>query len=295
MDEPFTYKRLYHRVRESTGLDVLTENVLQTIIENCFADVTSRGYREFNEEVYYKPPKKFQEPYTEEDVTILENILNQETPTYTDAELKRYDFNNDGVLTQEDLEILNNQWVGVKTYIDLGWGLYKIHIPDDYRKTLHLKIVVDNKVLRGERLALTDERVNSIVVGELPARIVRSNFGYLDKDAIFYTKESDMYIESRYREKPVFQIRLGYDKRLIAPKKPELKDYDKTIIPVRREFEDALVLYGIYFILERYIKDVDRVQMALNNYKYYVEDITYTLAYEDNYHDEDGTICLERV
>ena len=35
--------------------------------------------------------------------------------------------------------------------------------------------------------------------------------------------------------------------------------------------------------------------MALNNYKYYVEDLTYTLAYEDNYTDEDGTICLDRV
>ena len=42
-----TYKSLYHRIRESTGLDVLTENVIQTIIENCFADITSRGYREF--------------------------------------------------------------------------------------------------------------------------------------------------------------------------------------------------------------------------------------------------------
>lgn len=47
-----TYKKLYQRIRESTGLDVLTENVLQTIIENCFADITSRGYREFGEASY---------------------------------------------------------------------------------------------------------------------------------------------------------------------------------------------------------------------------------------------------
>ena len=59
-----TYKKLYHRIRESTGLDVLTENVLQTIIENCFADITSRGYREFGEQIYI-PEKE-----TEEDMVF---------------------------------------------------------------------------------------------------------------------------------------------------------------------------------------------------------------------------------
>lgn len=293
MDEKFTYKRLYHRIRESTGLDVLTENVLQTIIENCFADVTSRGYREFNEEIYHMPPKRFQEPYTQEDYEYLEGKLNEEEPTFTPKDIARYDFNNDGEITQADLEELQ-KWVDVKTYVDLDKGLFKIKIPDDYRKTLHLKVIVNNKVYRGERLALTDERVNSIVVEDWP-KVVRSNFAYLDKDTIFYTKENDMYIENRFRHKKPMQIRLGYDKRLIAPKQPNLKDYDTTVINVRREFEDALVLYGIFFLLQRYSKDTDRVQMALNNYKYYVEDLTYTLAYEDNYHDEDGTICLERV
>ena len=104
-----------------------------------------------------------------------------------------------------------------------------------------------------------------------------------------------MYIECRFRHMKVHEIRLGYDKRLIAPIQPTIKEYDTTTIEVRREFEDAIVLYGIFFLLQRYSKDTDRVQMALNNYKYYVEDLTYTLAYEDNYTDEDGTICLDRV
>lgn len=237
-----TYKSLYHRIRESTGLDVLTENVLQTIIENCFADITSRGYREFNEQVYIK------ESENEED----------------------------------------------KLFESLGQGLYSIEIPEDYRRTLHLKVTVNNKVYLGHRLALTDERVNSIVVGN-ENKDVRTNFAYLDKDVIFYTKGDKMYIECRFRDKEVYDIRLGYDKRLIAPKQPDLKKYDETEIICRREFEDAIVLYGIFFLLQRYSKDTDRVQMALNNYKYYVEDLTYTLAYEDNYTDEDGIICLERV
>lgn len=240
----FTYKTLYHRVRESTGLDVLTENVLQTIIENCFADITSRGYREFYEQPY-KP--QVEEPIEDE-----------------------------------------------KYFESLGHGLYRIEIPDDYRKSLHVKVAVDNKIYLAHRLALTDERVNSIVVGN-DEKDIRSNFAYLDKDAIFYIKDKYMYIEIRFREKEVDAILLGYDKRLIAPDQPKLENYGTTEIKLRREFEDAIVLYGIYFLLQRYSKDTDRVQMALNNYKYYVEDLTYTLAYEDNYTDEDGIICLDRV
>lgn len=237
-----TYKKLYHRIRESTGLDVLTENVLQTIIENCFADITSRGYREFNEQIYI--PEKIEE---------------------------------------EDM-----------TFENLGYGLYCIDIPEDYRRTLHLKVTVNNKVYLGQRLSLTDERINSIVIGN-DKKSVRSNFAYLDKDVIFYIKGDKLFIECRFRDKEVYDIRLGYDKRLIAPKQPDLKAYDTTEIICRREFEDAIVLFGVYFLLQRYSKDTDRVQMALNNYKYYVEDLTYTLAYEDNYTDEDGIICLERV
>ena len=238
-----TYKRLYHRIRESTGLDVLTENVLQTIIENCFADITSRGYREFNEQIYIPKP-------------------------------------------EEETEEL--------TFEDLGAGLYCFELPEDYRKTLHLKVVSRNKVYLGERLALTDERINSIVIGDHEG-FVRSNFAYLDKDAIFYTKGTKVYVECRHRGQEILEIRLGYDKRLIAPIQPKLEEYDKTIIECRPEFEDAIVLFGIYFLLQRYSKDTDRLQIALNNYKYYIEDLTYTLAYEDNYADEDGIICLERV
>jgi len=245
-----TYKKLYHRIRESTGLDVLTENVLQTIIENCFADITSRGYREFNEQVYI--PKK---------ETVEEDIEN-DTEEYT--------------------------------FESLGQGLYCIEVPEDYRRTLHLKVTVNNKVYLAHRLALTDERINSILVGET-YKEVRSNFAYLDKDVIFYTKNNKIYIECRFRDKEVYDIRLGYDKRLIAPKQPKLEDYDTTEIKCRREFEDAIVLFGIYFLLQRYSKDTDRLQIALNNYKYYIEDLTYTLAYEDNYTDEDGIICIERV
>ena len=46
--------------------------------------------------------------------------------------------------------------------------------------------------------------------------------------------------------------------------------FTKVVFVIRKEFEDAIVLYGIYFLLVRYSKDTDRVQIALNNYKYYI-------------------------
>lgn len=313
-----TYKKLYHRIRESTGLDVLTENVLQTIIENCFADVTSRGYREFNELRYLS--KRFitdtiYDKYFEKD-RIPAQYSKEAIADKLDNDMLIYDWImlNENYLTELADKDPKAHWICKKkgwleeSYIPntelpktsdasfeyLKEGLYRIKLPQDYRKTLHVKILVNNKIYLAHRVALTDERVNSITVGEVRNRI-RSNFAYLDKDAIFYIKGDYMYIETRFRDKFVPEIRLGYDKRLIAPEQPNLKDYDKTTIEVRREFEDAIVLFGIFFLLQRYSKDTDRVQLALNNYKYYVEDLTYTLSYEDNYTDEDGIICLERV
>lgn len=236
-----TYKKLYNRVRETSGLDVLTEGVIQTIIENCYADLTSRGYREYNQKTFTKSTGTF----------------------------------------NEDLNFEN-----------LEQGLYKIKLPSDYRKALHVKVAVDNKVYLGFRLSLSDERINSIVVND---NLIRSNFAYLDKDVIYYIVENYMYIEVRSRDKEITNIVLGYDKRLVAPNQPKLTDYDTAIVTLRNEFEDAIVLFGVYFLLQRYTKDTDRVQMALNNYKYFVEDLTYTLAHEDNFTDEDGIICIDRV
>lgn len=44
-----TLKDLYLRVKDSTGLEVLTVSDMYTMYRNCAADLTSRGYREFVE------------------------------------------------------------------------------------------------------------------------------------------------------------------------------------------------------------------------------------------------------
>ena len=62
---------------------------------------------------------------------------------------------------------------------------------------------------------------------------------------------------------------------------------------IREEFEDAVVLYAAYFYYSRYIKDTDKIQLYLSNYKYYVEDLTHELAYEDDFNEEDAIIKCE--
>jgi hypothetical protein len=36
----------------------------------------------------------------------------------------------------------------------------------------------------------------------------------------------------------------------------------------------------------RYVKDVEKVQMFLNQYKYYIEDVSHELAFEEDYNEE---------
>ena len=41
------------------------------------------------------------------------------------------------------------------------------------------------------------------------------------------------------------------------------------------------------------MKDTEKIQFYLSNYKYYVEDITHELAYEDEFFEEDAVIREE--
>lgn len=246
-----TYHKLYRRIRESTGLDVLTPGTMQSIIENCDADLTGRGYRDFLEIRL--------EPYRDK------------RPDETDKEY------------EEARKLM---------YESHGWGLYSFDIPEDMRRILYLKVAQEYKMLQGLRLSINSDRVNNIVVdgGQL-----RTTFVNIEQQLIYYTNNNKVYFELRNRTAKVIDVRFGYDKKIKVPDEPEVKHYEDTIIPIRREFEDALVLYGIYHILNRYSKEVEKIQLALNNYKYYVEDIVATLAHEDDYDREQGTKVLEHM
>lgn len=226
----FTYGKLYRRIRESTGLDVLTAGTMQAIVENSMADLASRGYRDFTE-VSIEPE-------------------------------------------------------------NLGDGLYCFDLPENLRRILYLKVAVNGTMLKGLRLSVTDDRINNIVTSD---KNLRTSFVNIEQGLIFYTNNDKVYFELRDRKAEPVAVRFGYDRKITIPAEPDVKNYDEAVIEVRREYEDAIVLYGIYQIYNRYGKEFERIQMALNNYKYYVEDITATVAHEDDYDREQGTKVLEHM
>ena len=69
-----TYKRLYQRIRETTGLDVLTPGTIQSIIENCDADLTGRGYRDFIE-ITIEPMRDKLESETDEEYEVAKKLM----------------------------------------------------------------------------------------------------------------------------------------------------------------------------------------------------------------------------
>lgn len=113
-------------------------------------------------------------------------------------------------------------------------------------------------------------------------------------EAIYFVKGDKLVIEWHPAFGDVTDINFGYYQRLQAP------DFDADVsditklkdieIDIRPEFEDALVFYAAYFYYSRYVKDTDKIQLYLSNYKYYVEDITHELAYEDEFFEEDAVI-----
>ena len=246
-----TYKKLYQRVRESTGLDVLTPGTIQAIIENCDADLTGRGYRDF-----------------------VEITLEPERDKREDETDKEY---------QEALGLM---------YKDHGHGLYSFAVPQDTRRILYLKVATEYKMLQGLRLSINSDRVNNIIVGQ---RELRSSFADIEQQVLFYTNNGRVYFETRDRQANLTSVRFGYDKKIIVPEEPKVEDFETTVIPIRQEFEDAIVLYGIYQIYLRYGKELERIQLSLNNYKYFVEDMVSTLAHEDDYDREQGTKVLEHM
>lgn len=222
---------LYTRVVETTGLDVVTLDSLNTAVANCMADLTSRGYRTFCEKHF------------------------------------------------EDLSYEQNR------------NLIKFKQPADVRKNLYIRLFFNNEAVLATRYSLSNKRV--------ACKYEEGAFRSLltTGQAIYYTKGDTLIIEWDPALGNVQDICYGYYQRLVAPKvETDLDDIDQleTItFDIREEFEDAVVLYAAYFYYSRYIKDNDKVQFYLSQYKYYVEDLTHELAYEDDFNEEDAVIKCE--
>lgn len=222
---------LYTRVVETTGLDVITLDSLNTAVANCMADLTSRGYRTFCEKHL-------------DDVVYSQNK-----------------------------------------------NLISFKQPADVRKNLYIRLFFNNEAVVAQRYSLSNKRV--------ACKYEQGAFRSLltHGQAIYYTKGDSIYIEWDPSLGNIQDVCYGYYQRLIAPKVDStLEDIDQLEsieFEIREEFEDAVVLYAAYFYYSRYIKDSDKIQFYLSNYKYYVEDLTHELAYEDDFNEEDAVITCE--
>lgn len=173
-------------------------------------------------------------------------------------------------------------------------SLIILDCPSDIRKTLYLKAYFTNTSVKGIRYSLTNPRVQCTKVGDVYLSILPAN------SCIFYLKNDKIYVEWDDTLGQLENLLFGYYGRLKAPDIPDdlditeenlsLEEYD---IPIREEFEDALVFYSCYFYYARYLKDIDKMTFFLNQYKYYVEDIIHEISYEDDFYEEDSVIKVE--
>ena len=228
-------KDLYTRTIETTGLDVITMPSLLTAVSNCFADLSSRGYRTFKE-------------------VHLEQLINK---------------------------IVNKNMITFSS-------------PANLRKVLYIRAFFNNFAVKAERCQLSNPSICSVFDGD---KTFRTPLRY--GDVIFYIKDKEITIEWDPELGDLVNITMGYNEGLKAPKfNPDLTEEEnlETIdINIREEYEDALVFYSAYFYYSRYIKDPERIQHFQSNYKYFVEDISHELAYEDDFNGEDAVIKVEEM
>lgn len=169
--------------------------------------------------------------------------------------------------------------------------MIEVDLPTDVRKILYCKVFFNQNAVVAKRYSLSNKRVSCMYINEKFRSHLQSN------EAIFFIKGDKLIIEWHPAFGDVTDINFGYYQRLEAPEfdtqLTDPEELQKVEINIRPEFEDALVFYAAYFYYSRYVKDTDKIQLYLSNYKYYVEDITHELAYEDEFFEEDAVISTE--
>ena len=174
-------------------------------------------------------------------------------------------------------------------YIDKT--MIEVDMPKNVRKILYCKVFFNNNAVGATRYSLSNKRVSCMYINGKFRSHLQSN------EAIFFVKGDKLIIEWHPAFGDVTDISFGYYEKLTAPEfnadVSDIQQLKDVIIDIREEFEDALVFYAAYFYYSRYVKDTDKIQLYLSNYKYYVEDITHELAYEDEFFEEDTVIKTE--
>lgn len=184
------------------------------------------------------------------------------------------------IFTEKQLKDFTNPYV--------DGTMIEVDLPKNVRKILYCKVFFNNNAVSAKRYSLSNKRVSCMYINNKFRSHLQSN------EAIFFVKGDKLIIEWHPAFGDVTDISFGYYQKLEAPEfdadVSDIKNLVDVEINIREEFEDALVFYAAYFYYSRYVKDTDKIQLYLSNYKYYVEDITHELAYEDEYFEEDAVI-----
>lgn len=187
------------------------------------------------------------------------------------------------IFTEKQLKDFTNPYID-KTMIE-------VDLPKNVRKILYCKVFFNNNAVGATRYSLSNKRVSCMFINGRFRSHLQSN------EAIFFVKGDKLIIEWHPAFGDVTDISFGYYEKLSAPDfnadVSDVQQLKDVTIDIREEFEDALVFYAAYFYYSRYVKDTDKIQLYLSNYKYYVEDITHELAYEDEFFEEDTVIKTE--
>ena len=177
------------------------------------------------------------------------------------------------------------------TNIYIDKTMIEVDLPKNVRKILYCKVFFNNNAVGATRYSLSNKRVACMYINGRFRSHLQSN------EAIFFVKGDKLIIEWHPAFGDVTDISFGYYQKLEAPDfnadVSDIQQLREVNIDIREEFEDALVFYAAYFYYSRYVKDTDKIQLYLSNYKYYVEDITHELAYEDEFFEEDTVIKTE--
>lgn len=184
------------------------------------------------------------------------------------------------IFTEKQLKDFTNPYV--------DGTMIEVDLPKNVRKILYCKVFFNNNAVSAKRYSLSNKRVSCMYINNKFRSHLQTN------EAIFFVKGDKLIIEWHPAFGDVTDISFGYYQKLEAPEfdadVSDIKNLVDVEINIREEFEDALVFYAAYFYYSRYVKDTDKIQLYLSNYKYYVEDITHELAYEDEYFEEDAVI-----
>lgn len=175
----------------------------------------------------------------------------------------------------------NNEWPYEFTLPTHPDGSSKI------KRILSVHLKTDLIFQRAQRISLADisKRVNNdgdfrVVNYNIPTYYIQNGILYLDVNAD--------------AQDTVVSITIGfYNFFQKLPMTIQDNQLEQTIIPIRVEFEDVYVFYGLMFYSQRYKARPETVKDYNDMFRFFMEDMSYQLDLEDQYYEQEASYTSE--